>query len=330
MKRLTTLFLAVLMLLTCAACGSSGAGKAETEKETAGSSGLNIVATVFPEYDWTREVLGDNPAGADLTLLLDSGVDLHSYQPTAEDMLKISSCDVFIYLGGVSDTWVADALAGAANKDMQVVNLMEVLGSRVQEEEIVQGMEAEEEEEASDGPEYDEHVWLSLTNAGMIVSAISEALGQADPDHADLYAANAKAYQDQLTDLDGQYQAAVSESSFDTLLFADRFPFRYMTDDYGLNYYAAFAGCSAETEASFDTIIFLAGKADELGLKTILTIDGSDHSIAETVASSTASKDLTIAEMDSMQSVSEEEIASGVTYLSIMEKNLETLRQALN
>jgi zinc transport system substrate-binding protein len=274
----------------------------------------------------------------DLTLLLDSGVDLHSYQPTVDDILTISNCDVFIYVGGESDAWVTDALSQAANEDMQVIRLMDVLKDSVKEEELVEGMQAGDdnesdgdgEESAEETPEYDEHVWLSLKNAKILTDAIAQALEEADPDNAEAYSENAQAYMDKLTALDEEYQKAALAGERDTILFADRFPFRYLTDDYDLNYYAAFAGCSAETEASFETILFLAEKADELELPVILTIDGSDQTIAEAVINSTNAKDQKILSMNSMQSITAGDMEDGASYLSVMEENLEVLKEALS
>ncbi|MCR5593838.1 MAG: metal ABC transporter substrate-binding protein [Saccharofermentans sp.] len=293
---------------------------------------LTVVTTIFPEYDWVMNVLGDNPAGAEVTMLVDNGVDIHSYQPSVSDITLIGTCDVFVYVGGESDQWVADALSQAVNKDMIVIDLMDVLSSSVVEEEVVEGMQADDEEESEgeEETEFDEHVWLSLRNAGVIVDAIADALSQADPDNADTYAANAASYNDELTALDARFTDAVAGGSTDTILFGDRFPFRYLTDDYGLNYYAAFAGCSAETEASFETITFLAQKVDELGLHAVLTIDGSDQRIAETIVSNASSSDVQILTMNSMQSVTSADAANGVTYLSAMEDNLNILTEALS
>ena len=305
---------------------------------TGAKDSLSVVAAIFPAYDWAREVIGDNTETADLTLLLDSGVDLHSYQPTVDDILTISNCDVFIYVGGESDAWVTDALSQAANEDMQVIRLMDVLKDSVKEEELVEGMQAGDdnesdgdgEESAEETPEYDEHVWLSLKNAKILTDAIAQALEEADPDNAEAYWENAQAYMDKLTALDEEYQKAALAGERDTILFADRFPFRYLTDDYDLNYYAAFAGCSAETEASFETILFLAEKADELELPVILTIDGSDQTIAEAVINSTNAKDQKILSMNSMQSITAGDMEDGASYLSVMEENLEVLKEALS
>ncbi|SCZ77061.1 metal ABC transporter substrate-binding protein [Pseudobutyrivibrio xylanivorans] len=329
-------------VLTCAlalsvfvGCGANSAQISDEEVASAGtdSEAISVVTTIFPEYDWVREIVGDR-ADVEITMLLDNGVDLHSYQPTAEDIMKIATCDVFIYVGGESDEWVEDALKEATNKDMQVVNLLDVLGSQVKEEEVVEGMEAEEEEEEGEEGEeeeveYDEHVWLSLKNTQTLVDAIAEAISAVDAAGADTYKANSANYNSKLADLDNQYEAAVSAANVNTVLFGDRFPFRYLVDDYNISYYAAFVGCSAETEASFETVKFLADKVDELGLKTVFTIENSDQKIAKTIIENTNSKDAQILTLNSMQSTTSQDVASGATYLSIMEENLKVLQEGL-
>ncbi len=323
MKRYIVIILAMMAVFCMAACG----GTSEFNKE---DGKIKIVTTIFPEYDWIKAVMGDKAEGADITLLLDNGVDLHSYQPTAEDILKISTCDMFIYVGGESDEWVEDALATAQNKDICMINLMEVLGENVKEEETVEGMQEEKEHDHEDGDkEYDEHVWLSLKNAGTLVEAIADGLTKIDQSNAQIYKANADSYISELKQLDEEYAETVDKAPIKTILFGDRFPFRYMADDYGIRYYAAFVGCSAETEASFETISFLARKADELDLPAVITIEGSDKKLAETIVKNTASENMKILTMDSMQAATSKDAAEGITYISVMRKNLEVLREAL-
>lgn len=317
--------LALLLALWIPAAVLSGCAP---QDDSAASNKLNIVTTIFPTYDWVREILGAETDRAEITMLLDSGVDLHSYQPTVDDIVKISDCDLFLYVGGESDGWVDDALKNAPNKDRKVIRLLDVLGDSAKAEETVEGMQ-EEEHDHEEEAEYDEHIWLSLKNAQVLVAAISEALQESDPARKDTYAANAAAYAEKLSALDGEYRAAVDSGKYKTLLFGDRFPFRYLADDYGLDYYAAFPGCSAETEASFETVSFLAGKMDALGLPCVLTIEGTQHKIAETIVQNTAQKNQQILAMDSMQAVTANDAASGVSYLSIMEKNLSVLKKAL-
>ena len=334
MKKVIALLLALVIATSLlAGCGRQNDPTGDTKTDQ-----LSIVTTIFPEYDWVREILGDKADSAELTMLLDNGVDLHSYQPTADDIIKISNCDLFIYVGGESDEWVDDALKEATNKNMKDINLLDVLGNFVKTEETVEGMQ-EEEHDHEDTDEHDdaedheeekdEHVWLSLKNAETLCGAIADALAQIDPDNKDTYAANAAAYIQKLSALDGEYQKAVDAASAKTVLFGDRFPFRYLVDDYGLSYYAAFVGCSAETEASFETISFLAKKVDELKLPCVLTIEGAQHKIAETIVQNTAEKNQKVLTMDSMQSTTSKDVANGVTYLSIMENNLSVLKEAL-
>ncbi len=302
---------------------------------------LSIVTTIFPEYDWVKQILGGKADQANITMLLDNGVDLHSYQPTADDIIRISACDMFIYVGGESDEWVEDVLAEAGNKNMVVIDMLEVLGDAVKEEEIKEGMQADEHEHGDDDdhegeehdheeePEYDEHVWLSLKNAAVLCGYIAEKLSEIDSTNRDAYTANADAYIEKLNALDAEYKEAANAGKIKTLLFGDRFPFRYLADDYGLDYYAAFVGCSAESEASFETIMFLANKVDELGLKAIMQIESADGKISKTIKDATKTKDQIILTLDSMQSTTAEDVKNGASYLSIMGKNLEVLKDAL-
>lgn len=328
MKKYIAVFAALLLLSALLP-----APEAAAERE------LSIVTTIFPEYDWVMEILGENAPNVQVTMLLDNGVDLHSYQPNVKDMVTLSTCDLFLYVGGESDSWVDDALAGATNKNMIVINLLEVLGENAKEELLVEGMEhsheeeehheeAHAEEDHEHEAELDEHVWLSLRNASLFCQAIRDALITLDPENEELYRANTEDYLEELSRLDDAFAAAVAEGSQDTLLFGDRFPFRYLTDDYGLQYYAAFSGCSAETEASFETVIFLANKLDELGLHTVMTLEGYDGKLAQTIIS-TAKADADILCLDSMQSTTKKDVQEGAKYLAIMEKNLDVLAQAL-
>ena len=332
MKKIITLMLvAVLAVFALSGCGTSKSGEDKNDKK------IKIVTTIFPEYDWVMQILGDKADKSDVTMLLDKGVDLHSYQPSTADIAKISEADVFIYVGGESDEWVEDVLKQAKNKNLKVINLMDVMGDKAKEEEVKEGMQEEEEEhaeEAKDGKEeeeveYDEHVWLSLKNAKIFTKKIADVLSEVDKDDAKTYQANYESYAKKLDDLDKKYADAVASAKNKTLVFGDRFPFRYLVNDYGLDYYAAFVGCSAESEASFETVTFLAKKIDELGLGNVLTIEGKNHKIAKTVVDNTKNKDQKVLTMDSMQSTTSKDVKDGATYLGIMEKNLEVLKEAL-
>lgn len=337
---------------------------------------LRIVTTVFPQYDWIRNILGDRVNEVELTLLQDSGVDLHNFQPSAQDIMKVSSADLFAYIGGVSDYWVDNALSQAVNKDMIAVNLMKELGDAVKADMTVEGMQEgehshshgnhdhehdhdhdeHEHEEAHEHEDHDhdhdhehdhdhdhdhdhegvriynhddEHIWLSLRNAASLTQVLADRLSRLDPDHATAYQKNAAAYIGKLKALDAEYSATAAAASVKTLLFADRFPFRYLMDDYGLKYYAAFTGCSAETEASFETVTFLSKKTDELSLSSVLVLEGADKTLASTIIANTQEKNQQVVVMDSMQSVDRFAIEKGASYLGIMESNLQALKNAL-
>ncbi len=319
MKKMNKLILAGLLFAM--ATGSFAASK------------KSIVCTTFPQYDWITNILGNKAGTFELTLLLNNGTDLHSYQPSVKDIAKISTSDLFVYVGGESDEWVEQVLASAKNKSMLVVNMLEALGDQIYEEELVEGMQGEEEEEEGDeeeGPEYDEHIWLSLKNAAVLTQLLLQNIQKLDSRNAIEYKRNADTYISKLSTLDSQYSKEVTDATFNTLLYADRFPFRYLTEDYSLKYYAAFVGCSAESEASFETIKFLADKLKQLELPAVLTLEKSDKKIAKTVIEASGKKNVKILEMDSIQSVTQKEIKAGKNYLNTMEKNLETLKAALN
>ena len=371
---LAGLFLCIVLSVGCSVVKNTS-GKNTTRKnaesentieqnsiEKGNSNKISIVCTTFPQYDWVKNILGEEAEHFNVTLLLDNGVDMHSYQPAVKDIATAGSSDLFIYVGGESDTWVEDALKEAKNKDLKAINLMETLDNFVKEEEVVEGMQEEREslghshekpskekqeqtqkeshensqeingqkEAADEEPEYDEHIWLSIRNAEIMVKNIEKAIEQLDSDNAKVYQNNAENYIKKLDTLDKQYANTIQNAKYKAILFGDRFPFRYMADDYDLKYYAAFAGCSAETMAGFETVTFLAKKADELRLPVILTIENSDGRIAEAVKSNTTKKNQKILAMNSLQSVTKEQIADGITYLQVMQENLSVLSEALN
>ena len=332
----------ILAVTACAAC-CTFSRKAAAEPS---DRPLRVVAGIFPEYDWVMQVLGpDSPVEADL--LLSQGVDMHSFAPSAQDIISVSDCDLFIYTGGESDAWVDDILKQSANPDLVSLNLMDILREHLLDETILEGMTADEEhhheEDASDEAgehmehshkedaldEADEHIWLSLKNAGICVQAIADALAGLDPANAQLYQSNADGCISALNELDARYQAAVDSAAQKNLLIADRYPFRYLAEDYGLTCYAAFPGCTAETEASFETIAYLTGKLDELNLHTVVVTESSDRRLAETIIKGSSDPDRQILVLDSLQSTTLQDTLDGVTYLSAMEANLDVLTQAL-
>ncbi|MCH5298653.1 MAG: zinc ABC transporter substrate-binding protein [Ruminococcus sp.] len=314
MKKIIAVLLAVIIAL----CTMSGcANTAQTDNK------INIVTTVFPIFDWVRE-LTEDVDNVEVTYLLSGGVDMHSYQPSVDDIISVSTADMVVYVGGESDEWVDDALREAVNKDIVTVNLIDVLGKSAKTEEIADGMQGIVEDDG-----IDEHVWLSINNARKFVTEISENLAVIDPENSGLYRKNTTDYLKKLDNLHDKFREAIDRADYNTVVFADRFPFRYLFDDFGLNYFAAFVGCSAETEANFDTITFLANKIDESGIGSIVQTETANGSIAKTVREATRSKNQNILTLNSIQSVSRDDLMNGATYLSIMEDNLNVLSKAL-
>ncbi len=280
------------------------------------SGKINVLCTVFPLYDWARNIAGNT---AEVSLLNENGADMHSYQPTAADIVRLHSCDILIYTGGESEKWVAEVIKQSSNENLKALNLIELLGDKA----VTEREEGAERRE--NGDETDEHIWLSLKNAEILTDKIAAALSGADNKNKDIYKTNAAKYAERLAALDKEYTEALKNAKHKAMIFADRFPFRYFTEDYGLDYYAAFPGCSAETEASFETVIFLAKKADENG-DCIFITETSNGDIAKAVNRNTAKRNKKILTLDSMQSVSKKDIKNGLTYISVMQKNLETLK----
>ena len=323
MKRIILAFIILSALIFFVGC--SGDESQEQDRQ------INIVTQIFPQYDWTRQIIGEeNMHRFNLSFLLSTGVDTHSFNPSVSDMVRIKTSDVLMYVGGHSDSWVYDVLRSPdMNPDTIVMNLLSVLGDDVLLQGFCEIPDCDEDHDDDDDFIQDEHVWLSLRFAMKICDAIANMLMELDPDYAHVYRANADAYIAKLAALDAEFQAVVDSASVSTLVFADRFPFRYFTYDYGLTHYAAFRGCSAESEASFVTIISLANRINQLGLDVVMVTETSDQAIARTVIGSTNSRNQRILVLDSIKSVTTSDVRNGVTYLSIMESNLNVLREAL-
>lgn len=350
MKKIRFGAIVFVLFMMFVACG------ADSEKKAPANKKISVVATIYPQYDWIKNILGERADSVDLKLLIKNGTDLHSYKPSAQDIASIAGADLVVYVGGESDEWIEKALAATPKEGRIALNLMKALGDRVKEEEVVEGMQAEEEHHHEHGEEAeehdhehhehaeeaeeehhhheevenDEHIWLSLKNAWILVNALAQSLSKVDSANSSIYTANAVLYNAKLWALDSEFTTAISDASQKTVLFGDRFPFRYLVDDYGIKYYAAFAGCSAESEASFETVTFLANKMDSLALPAIFTIDGSNGKIARAILdASKNSKNAQVLTLNSMQSVTDEQIKAGVDYLSIMRDNLEVLKKAI-
>lgn len=316
---------------------------------------ISIICTTFPLYDWVKNIVGENDS-VKLDLLVDSGVDVHSYNPTPKDIVDVSKCDLFIYSGGISENWVKDILNQTGNKSLKVVNLIEFLEEKgrvlcVPDGKEVSGTDyCEVDLEVHDDHEEnhhedknhnhshshnhhehsdDEHIWLSLKNAILICNYLCQELCSLDSENADLYRRNTENYVAKLSNLDLEFENAVESASCRTLLFADRFPFVYLTNDYNIDVFAAFVGCSAETEASFETIAFLANKVDELNLRYLIVLENSSNKIANTIIKNSKNKNQEILILNSIQSCSQKQIAEGLSYFDVMTKNLEVLKKAL-
>ncbi|MBO5410935.1 MAG: zinc ABC transporter substrate-binding protein, partial [Clostridia bacterium] len=309
-QKTLSLLLCGAILLSLAACGSNS-GLHEEESE------IKIVCTIFPQYDFLRNIIGSDDG---LILLAKSGEDMHSYQPTAKDIVEISKADLFVTVGGGSDNWVEAALESSGNENLVVFEMMSVIETLYAP---LEEHEHDHEHDHGEECEADEHIWLSLKNAAVITQKLCDILCEADPVNAEKYAANTASYIAKLNELDGAFSKAVETAERKTVLFADRFPFIYLMKDYGIEYHAAFSGCSSETEASFETISTLTKTVEELSLPCVFIIDGSDGALAQTVTRTNGAKILTL---DSCQSVSLREAEDGVNYIEIMAQNLTLLQ----
>lgn len=308
-KLLGFLLLAALLLGGCAAGNTGGAGDK-----------VKVTVSAFPEYDFVRAVTGDL---AEISLLLPPGAEAHSYEPTPQDMARLNACRVFVYGGGESDVWLDRVLDSQGREGKTILSLMDCCALR--EEEVQEHMTVEEEEEEEE-TEYDEHVWTSPKNAMAIVKAVRDALGQADPKNKAAYEANAAAYLEKLEGLDASLRELVKGAKRKLLVFGDRFPFLYFVREYGLEYAAAFPGCSSSTDVNPATLARLIDLTEEEGIPVVFKVDFSAGKIADTIAEATGAKVLTLW---SAHNVSRDAFQAGETYLSLWEKNLEALKEAL-
>jgi len=292
------------------------------------SSSDNIVTTIFPLYDWTMVILGSNPNGIGVRYLLESGVDLHFYTPSIQDIAAISASDLFLWVGGKSDDWVLNAMTNPVNAYRRNVPVMRMLTVHETLAFPIDGVIPGEigGEDCCSGEFHDEHVWLSLPFAMRFVERIAEEITMLDPNNAGYYMANAEAYIAELYVLHNEFIEMVETSPRDTILMIDRFPFLYLTVDYELNFFSAFDGCFAATEISFQRQAELVNALNNLELDVIMIID--NHSVAESVANA-AGRDVAIVSLQDFQTISTYHIQQGTTYLSGMRQNLEALRVAL-
>ncbi|MBQ6570403.1 MAG: zinc ABC transporter substrate-binding protein [Clostridia bacterium] len=310
MKKIISVFVA-LCLCTALLCGCKGEGKK--------SDKLSIVTTIFPQYDFARAIGGDK---AEVIMLASPGSEVHSFEATLSDIAKIEQCDLFIYVGGESESWLDSVFEAMGSSCPEKIALMDMVEPRL--EQYIEGMERENGE---DEEEYDEHVWTSVKNCAVIAEEICSAMCKADPANEEYYRANAADIIAGLGELDKTFEEITLNAKRKTLVFAERFPFAYFAADYGLDCYAAFKGCSSETEPSLATISFLTDKVKQSGLPAVFYIEFSTEKVADTICAATGAKKLLF---HSCHNVSRKDFENGVTYIELMRQNAENLREALN
>lgn len=312
-----------MMLTGCGMSGQQTEQNGGKEQNKVENKKISVVATIFPQYDFVRQIAGEN---VELKMLLKPGEETHSYEPTPQDIIAIQNSDLFIYVGGENDAWVEDILESMPDNGRKTLKLVDCVDTV--EEEHVEGMKEEHgQEETHSVHEIDEHVWTSPLNAVKIVEQIKEELCEIDSENASDYEENAEAYVAQLKELDQEFQDVVDHSKRKLMVFGDRFPFRYFAEAYGLDYYAAFSGCASDTEPSAATMAFLINKVQDENIKTVLKMELSNENIAKAIAEATNAD---VKEFYSCHNLTAEQFADGETYLSLMEKNVETLREVLN
>ena len=327
MKKVFSILLALALIVTlfgaCAGKNTDNNTNSTTDAD-AKNGKLKIITTIFPPYDFARNIVSDM---ADVKMLLPLGSESHSFEPSTQDIVEIQNCDIFICIGGESEKWVEKVMDSLDTEKVKVISLLDLVDAK--EEEVVEGMEAgeEEEEKGSAKVEYDEHVWTSPVNAKVITESLSKAICEKDADNAEYYKANTASYVEKLDKLDKDFRDTVSTAKRDRIVVADRFPFRYLCDEYGIRYSAAFAGCSASTDPSANTVKYLINKVNEEKIPVVFYIEFSQKTVANTVLASTNAKGM---ELHSCHNISQEDFDNGIGYIELMNRNLDALTEALN
>lgn len=309
----------IVSLIICLAFAASLCACSATE-ENGDQRGLSVITTVFPAYDFAREIAGEENT---VTLLVPPGAESHSYEPTAQDMIRLQNCDLLICNGGESEAWI-EQIADALDGQTKILCMMECVDALT--EETKEGMQTTHEEEEEGEEEFDEHVWTSPLNAARISRAICDKLCMLDGDNSALYNSSCEAYCAALDRLDAQFREITQNAENKTVIFADRFPVRYFTEEYGLDYYAAFAGCADDAEPSAKTVAFLIDKVRENAVPAVFYIEFSNEKMADVICEDTGCEKLLF---HSCHNVSRDELRDGVTYLELMQQNAENLREAL-
>lgn len=323
-KNLMALLSVVLLLVLPAGCRQASSGEASPDSAAVSGQAderLYVVSTIFPGYDFARQVAGEHVR---LDMLLSPGSESHSFEPSPQDIIKIRECDVFIYAGGEGDAWVDDILASIDTEGKQIMAMTDLV--KTVPEEIKEGMEDQDHDDHDHEPTMDEHVWTSPQNAMQISRAIADTLSVLDSANAAAYRSGAEAYCAGLEQLDAAFREVVDKAVRKTLIFGDRFPFRYLADEYGLDYYAAFPGCSTDTEASAKTVAFLIDKVNAEQIPVVFHIEFSNEKMADTICESTSAEKR---QLHSCHNLSKADFEGGVTYLTLMYRNVEALKEAL-
>lgn len=318
----------IILIIVLSLSYFTGCSYHKTEDLTTNNDNISVITTIFPTYDFVRQIAKDK---VDIKMLLKPGEESHSYEPTPKDIKSIQSSDLFIYVGGENDIWIEDILNSMGEYKPHTLKLLDIVPTL--EEEIVPGMQHEDDHTHAENEDHnhhktiDEHVWTSPKNAILIVNQISNIISQKDPVNVDFYNKNTQEYVKNLEILDNQFRNVVANSARKTMLFGDRFPFIYFANEYGLDYYAAFSGCSTETEASPKTIAFLIDKVNQENIPVVFTIEFSNGEIADSIVESTNAKKLLF---NSCHNLTKEQLEQGATYLSLMNENVQLLKEALN
>ena len=310
--RITALLTAVATALCLCSCAS------QNEADNKDSQKLKIISTVFPPYDLARQIAGDN---ADISILLPPGSESHTYEPTAKEIIEIQNCDIFLYIGGENEQWAEKIISSNKSDSVKTVKLIDCVKT-LEEAEL-----HEEEHEEEHSHETDEHIWTSPKNEQLMLTAVYDAICEADPENKAVYTKNKDSYNEQLTELDKAYKEAVGNAKNKTIIMADKFPFRYLAEEYGLDFYAAFSSCSDESEPSAAAMTSLISKIKELKIPVVYYLEFSSTKVADTLCSETGASSLML---HSCHNVSKEDLEKGISYVDLMKQNLENLKTALN
>lgn len=310
--RITALLTAAATALCLCSCAS------QNETDNKDSQKLKIISTVFPPYDLARQIAGDN---ADISILLPPGSESHTYEPTAKEIIEIQNCDIFLYIGGENEQWAEKIISSNKTDSVKTVKLIDCVKT-LEESDL-----HEEEHHEEHSHETDEHIWTSPKNEQLMLTAVYDAICEADPENKAVYTKNKDSYNGQLTELDKAYKEAVGNAKNKTIIMADKFPFRYLAEEYGLDFYAAFSSCSDESEPSAAAMTSLISKIKELKIPVVYYLEFSSTKVADTLCSETGASSLML---HSCHNVSKEDLDKGVTYVDLMKQNLENLKTALN